>query len=201
MATYLYKPLDPSTETHLLTTELGEWGEDIVCRLTHISISEPPEYRALSYVWGNSVIGPPNNIDHELDGEFFVLNYLMEHPRDPISNVEKVRVRDAIDHSIIKTRPRLPRTIIVDGVKVTVGGELFCALRRLRNHQRLYDDSGKDHLMFWVDAVYSQDDIEERNKHVKSMGRIYANAKRVMIWLGDEVSDSERAAFKAIQAI
>lgn len=55
--------------------------------------------------------------------------------------------------------------------------------------------------MFWVDAVYSQDDIEERNKHVKSMGRIYANAKRVMIWLGDEVSDSERAAFKAIQAI
>ncbi|KAJ9665411.1 hypothetical protein H2201_004489 [Coniosporium apollinis] len=108
MATYLYKPLDPSTETHLLTTELGEWGEDIVCRLTHISISEPPEYRALSYVWGNSVIGPPNNIDHELDGEFFVLNYLMEHPRDPISNVEKVRVRDAIDHSIIKTRTMVP---------------------------------------------------------------------------------------------
>jgi hypothetical protein len=39
--------------------------------------------------------------------------------------------------------------------------------------------------LLWVDAVsLNQLDNEEKNIHVPIMGRIFANAQRVIIWLG-----------------
>lgn len=208
MSIYPYAPLDANTETRLLTIEPGEWDEDIVCHLAHVSISIGPEYEALSYVWGHSIIGDLNDLGDDLDREIYVWNYVMRHPTRPVSEIEKIRIPDAIDHPIYRHTyyagggPRPSRSITIDGIEIVVGGELFCALKRLRHQHRLHGGQKKNRLVLWVDAVcINQNDNEEKSKHVKSMGRIYAGARTVRIWLGDEVSDSERRAFDAIDVI
>ncbi|KAI1875788.1 uncharacterized protein JN550_002074 [Neoarthrinium moseri] len=46
----------------------------------------------------------------------------------------------------------------------------------------------------WVDAIcIHQDDVKERNHQVQSMAMIYAQAARVLVWLGEQQNDSEIA--------
>lgn len=57
---------------------------------------------------------------------------------------------------------------------------LFNALRRLRKVDEVTD--------LWVDAVYiNQDNNKERSEQVSLMGRVYASAVEVLIWLGDTI--------------
>ena len=45
----------------------------------------------------------------------------------------------------------------------------------------------------WVDAIcITQSDEVEKAEQVAQMGQLFANAKRVIIWLGDDYEDSER---------
>lgn len=63
---------------------------------------------------------------------------------------------------------------------------LASALRYLR-----YADRTR---VLWIDAIcINQEDIEERNEQVKRMTNIYANAQRVIVWLGEEADDSKHA--------
>ena len=52
-----------------------------------------------------------------------------------------------------------------------------------------------------IRVIINQDDIEERNLHVKKMGEIYNKAKVVRIWLGEETSGAERLAFDILDQI
>ncbi|KAL3605229.1 hypothetical protein FPOAC2_00171 [Fusarium poae] len=48
--------------------------------------------------------------------------------------------------------------------------------------------------LFWIDAIcINQSNIHERNHQVNLMRRIYAQAKHVYIWLGQDVDDSDLA--------
>jgi Heterokaryon incompatibility protein (HET) len=49
----------------------------------------------------------------------------------------------------------------------------------------------------------NQDDIKERNEHVKIMDKIYAGASTVRIWLGEEVGQEMEAmnAFEEVDAV
>ncbi|KAB8223712.1 heterokaryon incompatibility protein-domain-containing protein [Aspergillus novoparasiticus] len=63
---------------------------------------------------------------------------------------------------------------------------LHAALVRLRNH----------HLdrVLWVDAIcINQDDIAEKSKQIPLMRKIYAQADRVIIWLGEVFEDGDTA--------
>jgi len=69
---------------------------------------------------------------------------------------------------------------------MTIGGELYASLKRLRKA----DGS----LRIWVDALcINQADTDERNEHVKMMGEIYSKASAVHIWLGEPMGDDGRA--------
>ena len=71
-----------------------------------------------------------------------------------------------------------PGIMICDVIEITIGGELYMALKRLR-----FADSKR---VLWVDAVcINQDDLEERRLHVQFMGQIYTQAKKVLVWLGN----------------
>ena len=60
------------------------------------------------------------------------------------------------------------------------------ALRHLR-----HPDKPRE---LWVDAIcINQEDVNERNQQVKWMADIYSHANRVVIWLGPESADSNRA--------
>lgn len=49
----LYVKLDPAKRQIRVVTLLpGKWTEELKCELSVVSLENPPEYEALSYVWG-----------------------------------------------------------------------------------------------------------------------------------------------------
>jgi hypothetical protein len=83
--------------------------------------------------------------------------------------------------------------ILLAGSETRVTGNLFCALKRLR-----FSDKPR---VLWVDAIcINQDDISERSQQVAMMSQIYAGARRVLVWLGEdsELNDG-RVSLEIIQ--
>ncbi len=71
---------------------------------------------------------------------------------------------------------RLP--IVVNDRRLFVTKNLHAALLNLRNHSL-------DRVL-WIDAVcINQEDDREKEKQIQYMGRIYAQANRVIVWLGE----------------
>ena len=69
---------------------------------------------------------------------------------------------------------------------ISIGANLACALKHLRH--------GELPRTLWVDFLcINQSDITERNVQVNRMGNIYSYAKRVVVWLGEELEDSRHA--------
>jgi hypothetical protein len=55
-----------------------------------------------------------------------------------------------------------------------------------------FNKLGSDVCPIWIDALcINQKDIEERAAQVRLMGKIYRQARRVIIWLGEENTDGE----------
>lgn len=76
------------------------------------------------------------------------------------------------------------RTISLNGNAFVVTTNLYSALMHLR-----YDHSPR---MLWVDAIcIDQNNVEEKNHQVGSMGQIYANCSQVIVWLGEKDGESD----------
>ena len=81
--------------------------------------------------------------------------------------------------------PDFTMPIELDGDQFEVTMNLLLALHRLR--------STDTKVVFWIDAIcINQADNGERTQQVQQMRHIYANAQRVVIWLGDEGEVSSR---------
>jgi Heterokaryon incompatibility protein (HET) len=189
---YPYKPIEAAKGIRLLSIEPGSYDDKIICSLFHAPLYEQHEYEALSYVWGNALSGRIADMDVETSA--VVYGDLKKN--EP---VRKVRFCDLVDYPDYENTyyasggPRKPGRITIDEVEVDVGGELYAALKRLR--------SGEEPLALWVDALcIDQADSAERAEQVRGMSAIYAHAKRVRVWLGEEVGN-EQQAFEALGAI
>jgi hypothetical protein len=190
---YPYRPLNPAAETRLLSIKPGSYDDDLFCSLFHAPHASHEDYEALSYVWANAISSWGSKA---LDVQTKAVIYGEGKENEP---VETITFRDLPEHPYYEHLyhgsggPRRPGHIIIDGVEVAVGGELFTALKRLR--------SASEPLVLWVDALcINQTDSVERVEHVKEMGGIYARAKSVRIWLGEEVG-YEDSAFEALNTI
>ncbi|KAF5520640.1 Heterokaryon incompatibility protein 6, OR allele [Colletotrichum aenigma] len=198
MATYPYRKLNLPHETRVLTFQPGKFTDDITCSLSHIKIASPDEpYEALSYCWSKGIdrdpgIGPDDELPWAVYGK--------DEDEQLIEKGGTLKFKDLVDHpymgeTYIRLGGKMPDApIICDGVTVVVGGELFRALRRLR------EEDGVP-LRIWVDALcINQQDISERNEHVKIMRQIYAGASRTRVWLG-ESTEMDFHAFRTLMAI
>lgn len=68
------------------------------------------------------------------------------------------------------------KLILLNGKPFTVRENLYSFLKRRGNRAE---------ILFWVDAIcINQQDLDERNSQVKTMGEIFAQASKVLIWLG-----------------
>lgn len=84
-------------------------------------------------------------------------------------------------------------TMQCSGMKIQITSNLDAALRRLR----LPDKS----RLVWVDAIcINQGDLIERSRQVRIMQEIYANAKQVIVWLG-EGSMKDDLAFHSLRRL
>jgi len=77
--------------------------------------------------------------------------------------------------------------ITCNGAPFSITQNLHDALRQFRSPERS--------VSLWADALcINQEDIEEKNKQVPMMGRIYGQANEVKIWLGPEDEGTPAAA-------
>ncbi|KAB8201325.1 heterokaryon incompatibility protein-domain-containing protein [Aspergillus parasiticus] len=82
-----------------------------------------------------------------------------------------------------------PETIILNGCTFQVTTNLHTALLYLRNRQL--------ERILWVDAICINQDEEdhghEKSKQIPLMRTIYAQAERVIVWLGDATENGDKA--------
>lgn len=73
--------------------------------------------------------------------------------------------------------------IVLDGCHKPVTDNLSAALKRLRTRDADW--------IFWIDALcIDQDNKKEQGQQVAQMKRIYENAERVLVWLGEGTEDT-----------
>jgi hypothetical protein len=76
--------------------------------------------------------------------------------------------------------------IFIDKERFDVTVNLHAALSRLRNHSM--------ERILWVDAIgIGQGNLEEKEHQIQFMARIYNQANRVIVWLGETAKDSDLA--------
>jgi heterokaryon incompatibility protein (HET) len=79
-----------------------------------------------------------------------------------------------------------PRSIIIDNQNFKITQNLYMALSHLQDHSMC--------RVIWVDAVcINQTDEKEKEHQIQFMSEIYAQASRVIVWLGEAQDDSEQA--------
>jgi hypothetical protein len=75
---------------------------------------------------------------------------------------------------------------------LSIGSNLACALTHIRHES--------EPRLLWVDAVcINQRDKGERSQQVQRMGDIYASAKRVLVWIGEDHRGDADECFALIQ--
>lgn len=75
--------------------------------------------------------------------------------------------------------------------KLKITRNLEAILKRLK-----FDDRPASHIVqyLWVDAIcINQADKKERNVQVRRMGNIFSEAEKVIVWLGEEKENSDKA--------
>ncbi|KAH6725008.1 heterokaryon incompatibility protein-domain-containing protein, partial [Leptodontidium sp. MPI-SDFR-AT-0119] len=88
--------------------------------------------------------------------------------------------------SYVWGEPNNPLPICVDKIEFSVGANLHAALSRLRDHSFV--------RIIWVDAIcINQGNVVEQGQQVQIMAKIYSNAHRVIVWLGDETEEIKGA--------
>ncbi|CZR68380.1 related to heterokaryon incompatibility protein [Phialocephala subalpina] len=82
--------------------------------------------------------------------------------------------------------PETPKSISIDKHNLPVTANLHAALSRLRD--RSFE------RIIWVDFVcINQEDEEEKERQIQSMAKIYGQASRVIVYLGEAADDSDQA--------
>ncbi|GAB1205870.1 hypothetical protein APSETT445_004549 [Aspergillus pseudonomiae] len=107
-----------------------------------------------------------------------LLNYSLQKNRNG------VHLYDAL--SYVWGDPARPQVIYIEDGEFKVNQNLHSALRRLR-------DPTFERIL-WVDAIcINQADDKEKERQIQAMGKIYARANQVVVWLGDEADNSDKA--------
>ncbi|PMD32055.1 HET-domain-containing protein [Hyaloscypha variabilis F] len=80
--------------------------------------------------------------------------------------------------------PTADDPISCHGEELFVTANCVAAMRRLRHWRK--------HRVLWIDAIcINQNSTNERNHQVRLMGNVYSKATRAIIWLGEEMENSD----------
>jgi hypothetical protein len=106
-----------------------------------------------------------------------------------LQNSDTAHLYEAL--SYVWGNPDVKRSVFTHEYCFNVTTNLWAALSHLRNHAR--------ERILWVDAIcIDQENREEKEHQIQSMAKIYAQANRVIVWLG-EGADNSNLALKAIR--
>ncbi|KAI1175052.1 heterokaryon incompatibility protein-domain-containing protein [Nemania sp. FL0916] len=143
----------------LLELEENNASEIIQCRLRHSDLDGMilPRFEAVSYSWRKDTLGKHDNL-----AEWFPDKFPLYTKQDAASDT---------------------RLIMCNGKSMRIQHNLYDFLIRLRTKKR--------QLPLWIDAIcIDQDETDgevraEKLRQLQMMGRIYASAETVLVWLGE----------------
>jgi hypothetical protein len=181
MDVYQELPALKEDQIRLLQIEpASDASRGVRCNLNVISLSDRPDYFALSYTWGPPYAG---HYKHEKKEKG------IHQPKGEQSKGEN----DSLRHEAHETTGE---HIFCNGKKISVTRSLYDFLVRCSK-----DPKQILHGPLWVDAIcINQIDLQERNHQVNIMAEIYKAASCVVVWLGPE-EDSTPLAFELIEAL
>jgi hypothetical protein len=82
--------------------------------------------------------------------------------------------------------PETPKSISIDKHNLPITANLHASLSRLRDRSL--------ERIIWVDFVcINQEDEKEKERQIPSMTKIYGQANRVIVYLGEAADDSDQA--------
>ncbi|KAF2966877.1 hypothetical protein GQX73_g6694 [Xylaria multiplex] len=114
-------------------------------------------------------------LDYDTVEPFEALSYVWGHNEDKLE-VEIIN-RDESKELIDEQQERR---------RISITPNLAVALQHLR-----YQDEPRT---LWIDAIcINQNDLSEKSHQVAFMGEVYKHASRVIVWLGPEADNSDRA--------
>lgn len=150
----------------------------VQCRLDHFSLEGPEDLQALKE-------SSTSDMSHSH------LNWFSCHESSACRDISQWSYSwgDYVALSYTWGDATDTRNIILNGHQTAIGANLESALRVLRDKQPI-----KLGYKMWVDALcINQRDIVERGQEVKRMRKIYRQARNVVIWLGNEGGESDKA--------
>ncbi|KAN0098981.1 HET domain containing protein [Hyaloscypha variabilis] len=160
-----YDLLQTETSIRLLNLEIGS-SDDNYGRLETFQLDKAPPFAALSYTWGNPYAEPNYELEDIAQGAFCSRKYTSERNCPIRCDETKVMVT----HNLVDA---------LDHIKRCYGP------RKWPLDSRFY---------IWIDAIcINQENIQERDAQVAIMGRIYASAKGVFVWLGCSLPKTAKA--------
>jgi hypothetical protein len=172
----LYTPLGPS-DIRILILQPGRADDPIRCSLKQVTLHITPLNEIREQRTGGEF-----QIPEKSDSSILGLFRGSRTPRQP--SYEALSYCWGPDE--------VYKSIDVDGHVIPVRRNLWWALYHLRYNRWLWARA------LWVDAIcINQSDIPERSAQVSIVHSVYNSASKVLIWLGEETSDSS-AALKAI---
>jgi hypothetical protein len=203
---YRYTPLDINTrEIRLLELHPGSFDDPVSISIitTPFAVPEPapPDDGRLERIQGS--LPPGWNAYETLEGRIFFWEQATQstpwdHPDpqydrrnyeygDPSIKTLQLKY-EALSYTWGLDNDQITIQVLCPGKKtsLTIRENLHDALKHLRNEA--------DSRMLWIDAIcVNQEDMAERSHQVGRMRDIYTHARRVVVWLGSESSDSALA--------
>jgi heterokaryon incompatibility protein (HET) len=167
---YQYNNLHSENSFRLLRLHAGKSKSELKCSLLIVDTERPPlpKYDAISYCW---------NPKFASDSDAESANTLNLVP----SFNSQLTVDSKVQLLINSNLPTGPQTNLID-VNITQNGRDALVQLRYKDQDRL----------LWIDAIcIDQENKEECWAQIKLVGKIYAQATRVLVWLGkgDEHTD------------
>ncbi|KAI9881133.1 MAG: hypothetical protein M1830_008291 [Pleopsidium flavum] len=165
------KVTDPASQQKSAPTD------PVQCRLEHVSLDSSKLLQAFKET-------PPDKSSSQVDWDDC-------HKPAAYGDVPQWRYSwgDYVALSYAWGDPTRKRNIVLNGHQTAVGANLEAALRVLRCKQPI-----RAGYKIWIDALcINQQDLVERGQHLNRMQKIYKQAHDVVIWLGDEEDDSNKA--------
>jgi len=171
-----YHQLDKDSNEFRILTIYNDGDQDspVRCHLNKYSLSSPPEYYALSYVWGDS-----------------------KTTKEIIVNDVPFKATANLEHALRALRRRM--TDEPDSKSFQFDDQELTDVKRSGNWQLQLHGSQEIHI--WVDAVcINQSNPTERDAQVLRMHDIYTQSAATIAWLGLS-SDDSGVAFSLLRIL
>jgi hypothetical protein len=169
--------------------------EALELRDAELKPSPELEYRSHPKVRSSSKCESQPSIYEPLDpGQIRLVDLLYGESKEPVAvQLSIIPFNEEVKYEALSYSVGKPEKTAILNLRHYDRKKQLLVTARLESILRYLRYPDKDRRL-WVDAIsINQEDLEERSREVRRLGKIFAKAQNVCIWLGDSADDSNLA--------